>query len=1062
MLLWLVSALAGCGGGGAAASVEQVRSSATGYVGLCDVDSTCGCAAAYSMTRAMRQAYDGPLFRLTRDDGAVFNVPQTSGRLPDLSNVFGPMGFCATAAGAASPVHCYVDGLYDQSGSTTGNQNDLATFTGNEASWQGTSQPNVWGVNCGSSPARTCSPPFSISARYNLPVLFTPYPTGLADCPNGSPCTMVNVPHGNVNKTVLAYVDNRQGSRCCGSDGVMEGLDDIQNYPGDPPGTMFGPILSFGTFPNLNCAGAFDYCASIDLEGGSGTTWDTGPFPPLGRNAGNVLIEGKYTTSTQRLDTFANGQLIQSGTTTKIAGGVPVGAHVRAGLAGDATPVQEATFEFAVMACTPTNDAGLYTNVSQFYGAAQAAATAAQAPGGSTSIGPGDLAALNNNLIGKENANTTLPAPDMLYSRMFAGWSLRRLNASYTGPLVQLRRDDNQLSYFGASSSGTGLDPAASAWCMGHACRVVAWPCQASVTPAQEGTWSASHDTSSCPTLTPPSGTGPLVTFNSLNGQATLHFDHAMGNWGLCHTNTNGMTHYWSVAAVARQASASSSKAAVVGMNGGSTELGFLSSAGMWNTTSTLTGASAAGAKAATWHSLIGTNDYGTGALYLDGVASSPASFVDVPGGSTLCVGQASSNGADGFTGDVAEVTLSYDLTGPAGALQRDSDGLEYPPDPVAYSDPNTGNVLFNNQELAWGTLNNSSGTTEAVASPAIFVDPHGRANVVVMGPNNSLNLYYATPGSSWTSVPVAPAQTTFSSPSIFVRSDGQASPEIDIVAMGPNNSLEYYYQPANQTGFTPFQIDGALTTYSIPSIYVRTANPSGRADIVVQGPDYSLVDYAAVPNGAWQPTQMAGPLSAYSQPSTFVRDGNSNAPGELDVAVQGPENSLWYFYPNGGGGWNSAVVAGPDTTYSAPTMQVRTGNPANEVDIVAQGPNNSLYYYYAAPGAPFTTVPVLTNGTTFGAPGFFMQPTGEADIVVRGPTNNLTLYYATPPGGLMSQPLTGPAAYAPPRIFARSGAPVEKDVVTIGANNVLLYYYDRLGNGSWQNGTITGTSMAF
>ena len=352
-LLLVVSAVTGCGESAPAA--QRVRSSVVGYAGPCDVDATCGCAAAYSVTRSMNHNYIGPLFRLTRDDGMVHDVPQNSGHLPDLTGVYGPGGFCTTAAGATSPVHCYIDGLYDQSGHT----NDLSTFIGNEAAWQGTGTPNVWGVDCGASPARTCSPPFSISARYNLPVLFTAYPTGLANCPNGNACTTRGVPNGDTNKTVIAFVDNRQGSRCCGSDGIMEGLDNIQNYHGDPNGTMFGPILSFGTSLGLNCAGDLDYCASIDLEGGSGTTWRTGPYPFTGTNAGDVLIEGKYTASTQKLDTFANGQLIQTGNTTVIHDGAmatPVGAHVRAGLAGDATPVQQATFEFAIMACTPTND----------------------------------------------------------------------------------------------------------------------------------------------------------------------------------------------------------------------------------------------------------------------------------------------------------------------------------------------------------------------------------------------------------------------------------------------------------------------------------------------------------------------------------------------------------------------------------------------------------------------------------------------------------------------------------------------------------------------------------
>ncbi len=43
-------------------------------------------------------------------------------------------------------------------------------------------------------------------------------------------------------------------------------------------------------------------------------------------------------------------------------------------------------------------------------------------------------------------------------------------------------------------------------------------------------------------------------------------------------------------------------------------------------------------------------------------------------------------------------------------------------------------------------------------------------------------------------------------------------------------------------------------TTFSAPSMFVR---PSGEADIVIQGPNNSLIVYHTTPNGSWSSTQI-------------------------------------------------------------------------------------------------------------------------------------------------------------------------------------------------------------
>ena len=94
----------------------------------------------------------------------------------------------------------------------------------------------------------------------------------------------------------------------------------------------------------------------------------------------------------------------------------------------------------------------------------------------------------------------------------------------------------------------------------------------------------------------------------------------------------------------------------------------------------------------------------------------------------------------------------------------------------------------------------------------------------MAQGANHTLQYYFATPGNPWDHAQVAGAGTTYSAPSIFVRSNGEA----DIVAEGANDTLQYYFAtPGNP--WDHVQVAGAGTTYSAPSIFVRSADPQAR-----------------------------------------------------------------------------------------------------------------------------------------------------------------------------------------------------------------------------------------
>jgi hypothetical protein len=283
--------------------------------------------------------------------------------------------------------------------------------------------------------------------------------------------------------------------------------------------------------------------------------------------------------------------------------------------------------------------------------------------------------------------------------------------------------------------------------------------------------------------------------------------------------------------------------------------------------------------------------------------------------------------------------------------------------------------------------------STGAAYAGGIFVrsaNPTGEADLVTVGPNNSLDYYWAAPGGIWYNTQVAGPDTTYSAPSVFVRPNGEA----DIVAEGLHNSLQYYTADPGKP-WTHFEI-ASHGIYSAPSIYVRA---DGDAYVVAEGPHNSLLYYTATPGKPWKRTQLTGRNTTYSAPSVYVRA--TDPTDEVDVVAVGPHNALEYYWALPSGKWHHTQVAGDRTTYSAPSVFVRTVDPKGEADIVAEGPDNTLLYYTAMPGMRWShSTEVAGSGTTYAAPSIFVRaidPEGQADIVTEGPGNTLLYYFADP-----------------------------------------------------------------
>ncbi|HEY2511537.1 MAG TPA: hypothetical protein VGI39_11800, partial [Polyangiaceae bacterium] len=80
------------------------------------------------------------------------------------------------------------------------------------------------------------------------------------------------------------------------------------------------------------------------------------------------------------------------------------------------------------------------------------------------------------------------------------------------------------------------------------------------------------------------------------------------------------------------------------------------------------------------------------------------------------------------------------------------------------------------------------AGTSTTFSQPSIFVRSSGEADVVARGGGGVLDYYWATPGSSWSSAVIQTGIT--SAANIFVRSTGEA----DVVANTASHAVSYSY----------------------------------------------------------------------------------------------------------------------------------------------------------------------------------------------------------------------------------------------------------------------------
>jgi hypothetical protein len=156
------------------------------------------------------------------------------------------------------------------------------------------------------------------------------------------------------------------------------------------------------------------------------------------------------------------------------------------------------------------------------------------------------------------------------------------------------------------------------------------------------------------------------------------------------------------------------------------------------------------------------------------------------------------------------------------------------------------------------------------------------------------------------------------------------------VVAEGPDNSLDFYWQVNGTTPWYPETVAGAGTTYSPPAI---TAN-DGSVNVVAQGPQLDPQFYWAVNGTAnWHPETLPGSDITSSAITTYTgnRDGvhvvSESLFGTLSVDSA----------DNGTTTWQYQAAAGEGGAGAAPAATMNNGS----LNIAVFGSNGNLYFYW-------------------------------------------------------------------------------------------------------------------
>jgi hypothetical protein len=305
------------------------------YVGPCDLIT---CAEAYSVTRAMKASYAGPLFQLY-NGSTTLDIGQTAAHVADMTT------WSAFCSGVQS--NCVIGKIYGQI-----NSNTLVPST---------VDPPFHNPTCNGGTNYKCAAPFTIENSTGLPIIKTTtgqeYYNGNGTL--GADDTAVTGITSGQNPLSIVYNGfPLQVNACCGSIGMAHKYN-----AGDTIGTDLMVMLNYGTgsgFPETDCSTASTFCAGIEEETDGNTT-------DYGSAAKNIIVSVTFN-GNNTVTARENGKALFS--TSPGAATLNPGAFLHFGGGGDLgqpapTNMREALFTNSAL--SSANQAAIERNMQQFY-----------------------------------------------------------------------------------------------------------------------------------------------------------------------------------------------------------------------------------------------------------------------------------------------------------------------------------------------------------------------------------------------------------------------------------------------------------------------------------------------------------------------------------------------------------------------------------------------------------------------------------------------------------------------------------------------------------------------
>jgi len=232
-------------------------------------------------------------------------------------------------------------------------------------------------------------------------------------------------------------------------------------------------------------------------------------------------------------------------------------------------------------------------------------------------------------------------------------------------------------------------------------------------------------------------------------------------------------------------------------------------------------------------------------------------------------------------------------------------------------------------------------GQGSTYSTPSVVVDQNQHVTVAVQAPGHGLYLFWCVAATWHGPYGLGAPNSTVSAPDLSLV--GTGAPILQAVVQNGDASLQQYQERSDGSWGGPNAWSGAGAAYSAAS--------SSSAATLYQGTGNSLNVTAGTSTG-----QLGGGGTTFSAPSVGVFGTDT------DAVVQGPSHSL-YFYVDHGGWSNAQLAAAGGSAYSAPSVAVEANG---NIDVAVEGPSDTLFFFWKAAGRWYGPLQVGGAGSAF------------------------------------------------------------------------------------------------